>query len=184
MLYPSIQELLTVTAKDGVERLNKYSITMATAKCARIITNEYIEQRYTAERKIANKETDKDLGSLIKKEYRDEKAVKNALREMKAGEFQVLLPEDEGYEDSIVEVVDYEPPKEETKFIKLPVKDFSKKKIEEEKLDDEELDDFDDFDDEELDDETLEDEEFDSEDLMGANQVYTDETGFTIEETE
>ena len=71
MLYPSIQELLTATAKDGEEKLNKYSVVMATAKCARIITNEYIEQRHVAEKKVANKETDKDIGSLINKDYRD-----------------------------------------------------------------------------------------------------------------
>ena len=53
MLYPSIQELLTATAKDGEEKLNKYSVVMATAKCARMITNEYIEERHIAERKIA-----------------------------------------------------------------------------------------------------------------------------------
>ena len=32
MLYPSIQELLKVTEKDGEERLNKYSVTMASAQ--------------------------------------------------------------------------------------------------------------------------------------------------------
>ena len=118
MLYPSIQELLTATAKDGEEKLNKYSIVMATAKCARIITNEYIEQRHVAEKKVANKETEKDISSLINKEYRDEKAVKNALREMKDGKFDVFLPEEEGYENSIVEVVDYVEPKEEYKSYK------------------------------------------------------------------
>ena len=76
MLYPSIQELLKATAKDGKEKLNKYSVVMATAKCARVITNDYIEQRHIAEKKIANKETDKDLASLIKKEYRDVYSIK------------------------------------------------------------------------------------------------------------
>ena len=77
MLYPSIQELLKATEKDGEVRLNKYSLVMATAKCARMITNEYLRERQVAEKMIANKETDRDLASLIKKEYRDEKAVKS-----------------------------------------------------------------------------------------------------------
>ena len=58
MLYPSIQELLKATSKDGQERLNKYSITMATAKCARLITNEYLEERYNAEKKKRGRRID------------------------------------------------------------------------------------------------------------------------------
>ncbi|MBQ7761025.1 MAG: hypothetical protein IJ400_03110 [Clostridia bacterium] len=111
MLYPSIQELLEATAKEGQERLNKYSITMATAKCARVVTNCYLEQRYNAEKKINNKETDKDLSSMITKEYRDEKSVKNAVREIKEGKFEIYLPGEEGYENAIVEVENYQEPK-------------------------------------------------------------------------
>lgn len=160
MLYPSIQELLTATAKEGEERLNKYSVVMATAKCARIITNEYIEQRHVAERRIANKETEKDIGSLINKEYRDEKAVKNALREMKDGKFDVYLPEEEGYEDAIVEVVDYVEPKEEYKSYKQMMLEKNEEKAKA---------DFDDF---------------DSQELMGADEVFTNEEGFTIAEAD
>ena len=122
MLYPSIQELLTATSKDGKEKLNKYSITMATAKCARVVTNDYLEQRYNAEKRIVNKETDKDLSSLINKEYRDEKSVKNAVREIKEGKFEIYLPGEEGYEDSVVEVEDYEEPKAESFFDKNTTK--------------------------------------------------------------
>lgn len=116
MLYPSIQELLTATSKDGKEKLNKYSITMATAKCARVVTNEYLEQRYNAEKKISNKETDKDILSLVNKDYRDEKSVKNAVREIKEGKFDIYLPGEEGYENSIVDVEDYQEPKVESFF--------------------------------------------------------------------
>lgn len=117
MLYPSIQELLNATSKDGKEKLNKYSITMATAKCARVVTNEYLEQRYNAEKKISNKETDKDLLSLVNKDYRDEKSVKNAVKEIKEGKFEIYLPDEEGYETSVVEVVDYQEPKVENYFL-------------------------------------------------------------------
>lgn len=162
MLYPSIQELLTATAKDGEERLNKYSVTMATAKCARMITNDYIEQRHIAEKKIANKETEKDLASLINKEYRDEKAVKNALREMKEGRFEVYLPNEEGYEDAVVEVIDYVEPKEEFK----PYKPFAQEnKVEAAKISDA----FDDF---------------DSKELMDADEVFTNEDGYSVADAE
>ncbi len=158
MLYPSIQELLNATSKEGEEKLNKYSIVMATAKCARVITNEYIEQRHVAEKKIANKETEKDLGSLINKEYRDEKAVKNALREMKDGKFDVYLPGEEGYEDSIVEVIDYVEPKEEYKSYKQMMLEKNEAKADGAFSD------------------------FDSQELMDAKEVFTNEDGFSIED--
>ena len=156
MLYPSIQELLTATAKDGEEKLNKYSVVMATAKCARIITNEYIEQRHIAEKKVANKETEKDISNLVNKDYRDEKAVKNALHEMKEGKFEVYLPNEEGYEDSVVDVIDYVEPKEEYK----PFKQLAQEKTEAETNDA-----FDDF---------------DSKELMDADEVFANEEGFTV----
>ena len=159
MLYPSIQEILKATEKDGEERLNKYSVTMATAKCARMITNEYIKERHAAEKKVANKETDKDLASLIKKEYRDEKAVKNALREMKNGEFEVYLPGEEGYESASVIIENYqEPDRFDTPRYVKP--DSSKAKVEED-MDEE-----------------------DTEELMGADGVFTNDSGFTIEDAE
>ena len=170
MLYPSIQELLTATAKDGEERLNKYSITMATAKCARVITNEYIEQRHNAEKRAANKESEKDIGSLVNKDYRDEKAVKNALREMKEGMFDVYLPNEEGYESSIVEVANYVEPKEEYK----PFKQLNR--INDMSEDDEEEDEDEKFDDKY--------DDFDSKDLMDADEVFTEEVGYTVADAE
>lgn len=176
MLYPSIQELLKATEKDGEVRLNKYSLVMATAKCARMITNEYLRERQVAEKMIANKETDRDLASLIKKEYRDEKAVKNAVWDLKNGEFEVFLPGDEGYEDSTV-VVEQIPelPKEPERVDKNPFK--SEKVDEDEVIDDGEDEDeeFDDRDDEQ-------DEEFDSKELMGANEVFDDDNGYSVDE--
>ncbi len=161
MLYPSIQELLKSTEKNGEERLNKYSITMVTAKCARVITNEYAEQCY-----LANKKGKNDDGTTVKKEYKDEKSVKNALREMKAGEFEIFLPGDEGYEDSLVEIKNYQEPKEENVFIKPT------------KVEAQDEEDFDDFDEE------IEDEEVSTEELMGATGVFDDDSGYTIEDAE
>ena len=89
MIFPSINDL----SKEG--KYNKYKLVIATAKCARMITDEYVLQREFAEKKIANKETDKSLASLIKKEYRDEKAVKNAVNRLYDGRFQIIDDEEE-----------------------------------------------------------------------------------------
>ena len=64
MLYPTIQEL----TKD---EFNRYELALATAKCARMITDEYVKQRETAEKAATgNKETDRNLLNMINKEYR------------------------------------------------------------------------------------------------------------------
>ena len=83
MIFPSINDL----AKD---KYDKYTLVIATAKCAREITEEYVVQREYAERKIANKETDKSIAAMIKKEYRDEKAVKNAVLGLYEGKFRIV----------------------------------------------------------------------------------------------
>ena len=88
MIFPSINDL----TKD---KYDKYTLVIATAKCAREITDEYVIQREYAERKIANKETDKSIAALIKKEYRDEKAVKNAVVGLYEGKFRIIDSEEE-----------------------------------------------------------------------------------------
>ncbi len=90
----------------------------------------------------------------MNKDYRDEKAVKNALREMKDGKFEVYLPEEEGYENAVVDVVDYVEPKEEFKPFKVTVEAKT-----EENYDD-----------------------FDSQSLMDAEEVFTNDEGFGISE--
>ncbi|MBQ7670203.1 MAG: hypothetical protein IJS45_05730 [Clostridia bacterium] len=85
MIFPSINDL-------AQNKYDKYTLVIATAKCAREITDEYVIQREYAERKIANKETDKSIAALIKKEYRDEKAVKNAVMGLYEGRFKIIEP--------------------------------------------------------------------------------------------
>ncbi|MBR2025349.1 MAG: hypothetical protein IKA02_06040, partial [Clostridia bacterium] len=157
---------LKATAKEGEERLNKYSVTMATAKCARMITNEYIKQRVEAEKKAKDKD-EKDVYATVKKEYRDEKAVKNALRELNNGEFEVLLPGDEGYEESTVVVENYvkEVNYENEKPALTVIKTSNDTDI------DEEIED--------------EDDEFElPEELMGASEVFDNDAGFSIQDDE
>ena len=85
MIYPTIKEL----TKGG--EYNRYEIALATAKCARMITNEYTRQRVEAERQMTgNKETDKPLNTMIDKEGRDEKAVKLAIGRIHKGDYTIV----------------------------------------------------------------------------------------------
>ena len=50
MLYPTINDLTK-------GEYNRYELALATAKCARLVTNEYVKQREEAERSMTgNKE--------------------------------------------------------------------------------------------------------------------------------
>ena len=87
MLYPTISELTK-------NEYNRYELALATAKCARIITNEYVKQREAAEKAATgNKEADRNLINMINKEYRDEKAVKNAITRINSGEYKIVRVE-------------------------------------------------------------------------------------------
>lgn len=124
MLYPTIGEL---TKGD----FNRYELSLATARCARLVTDEYVKQRENAERaQTGNKETDKPINALINKELRDEKAVKTAIRRIHDGEY-VIVRRPEGYfesqqkEEEIVETRDIdfkqffksdEPDEDDTEF--------------------------------------------------------------------
>ena len=84
MLYPTISKL----TKD---EFNRYELALATAKCARLITDEYVRQREAAEKAATgNKEADRNLINMINKEYRDEKAVKNAITRLDRGEYKIV----------------------------------------------------------------------------------------------
>jgi DNA-directed RNA polymerase subunit K/omega len=84
MLYPTINDLTK-------GKYNRYELALATSKCARLITDEYVKQREVAEKSLTgNKETDKPLIAMIDKEYRDEKAVKNAISRIYNGEYAIV----------------------------------------------------------------------------------------------
>ncbi len=89
MIYPSIGELT------NNYKINRYTLVVATAKCARIITDEYVKQREYAEKLIASKDAEKgkNIASMIKREYRDEKAVKTAIIGLYGGEFKIIEPD-------------------------------------------------------------------------------------------
>lgn len=83
MLYPTIEELT-----EG--KYNRYELALATARCARLITDEYVRQHDAAEKSITgNKETDRPLNTMIDRELRDEKAVRVAISRLHRGEYSI-----------------------------------------------------------------------------------------------
>ena len=93
MITPSIEQLTK-------GKFNRYSLVIATAKCARLITDEYVSQREKAEKMIADKKTDKSIASLIASDIRDNKAVENAVQKLYHGDYRVILPEDSSEEQT------------------------------------------------------------------------------------
>ena len=90
MLYPTINDL---TKGD----FNRYELSLATARCARIVTEEYVKQREEAEKaQTGNKETDRPINTMINKELRDEKAVRTAIKRIHEGDY-VIVRRPEGY---------------------------------------------------------------------------------------
>lgn len=79
MLYPTIEELTQ-------GKYNRYQLALATAKCARIITDEYVRQHDAAE-KAGTKEMRN--GNGIDRELRDEKAVKVAIGRLHRGDYEI-----------------------------------------------------------------------------------------------
>ena len=84
MLYPTIDELT------NGNQFNRYELALATAKCARLITDEYVRQHDVAEKsQTGNKETDKPINTMIDRELRDEKAVKVAIGRLYEGKYVI-----------------------------------------------------------------------------------------------
>lgn len=89
MLYPTIEELTK-------GEFNRYELALAAAKCARLITNEYVRQHDAAEKSITgNKETDRPLNTMIDRELRDEKSVRVAIDRIYAGKYEIQNNADE-----------------------------------------------------------------------------------------
>ena len=87
MIKPSIDQLTQ-------GKFNRYSLVIATAKCARLVTDEYIAQRAQAEQLVAEKKTEKTIASMISSDIRDKKAVENAVQRLYNGGYTVILPEE------------------------------------------------------------------------------------------
>jgi hypothetical protein len=88
MLHPTIKDLTK-------EEFNRYELTLATAKCARILTNEYVKQREEAEKAMTgNKDSDRNLMNSIDKDLKDEKAIKNAITRFYDGRYEIYREEE------------------------------------------------------------------------------------------
>ena len=99
MIYPTIEELTK-------GEYNRYQLAIATAKCARLITDEYVKQRAAAESTLTgSKEGGGSIASLIDQDLADKKAVKNAIDSMNAGKYAIVdAPvEEESTEEATVE---------------------------------------------------------------------------------
>ena len=88
MIYPTIKQLTG-------DEFNRYELVIGVAKCARIVTDEYIEMRAKAQKMIDNHETEKPLAALIDPIYKDQKAVKIAIAKLESGRFKLRHPETE-----------------------------------------------------------------------------------------
>lgn len=94
MLHPTIKEL----TKD---EFNRYELALATAKCARILTDEYVKQREESERAmIAVKEGDRATAPKVDDDLKDEKAIKNAITRFWDGRYEIYRGEDTEGEDT------------------------------------------------------------------------------------
>lgn len=84
MIYPTIADLTK-------GEFNRYQLTLAAAKCARLITDEYVKQRTNAETTLAGtKEGGSTIASMIDPVLANEKAVKNAIDSMHRGEYEIV----------------------------------------------------------------------------------------------
>lgn len=88
MIYPTIEELTK-------GNYNRYQLAIATAKCARLITDEYVKQRAAAENTLTgSKEGSGSIASLIDQDLADKKAVKNAIDSICAGDYRIVDSEE------------------------------------------------------------------------------------------
>ena len=78
--------------------INRYELVIATAKCARMITDDFILQKELEER-VEGRDLDKPVPVLVSDEFKDEKPVQSAVELLTDGEFRIVeetLPENSG----------------------------------------------------------------------------------------
>lgn len=88
MIYPTVDQLTK-------GEFNRYELVVGVAKCARIVTDEYIDMRNKMQKLIDNHETEKPLSALIDPEYKDQKAVKIAIAKLESGRFRMVRSSEE-----------------------------------------------------------------------------------------
>ena len=81
--------------------INRYELVIATAKCARMITDDFILQKELEER-VEGRDLDKPVPVLVSDEFKDEKPVQSAVDLLTDGEFRIVeetLPENSASKD-------------------------------------------------------------------------------------
>jgi pyrimidine operon attenuation protein/uracil phosphoribosyltransferase len=98
MLHPTIEELTK-------GEYNRYELALATAKCARLITDEYVKQRTAAETALTgSKEGGSTIASMIDQTLANEKAVKIAIGNLEANKYIIVdAPEAAEEEQEVTE---------------------------------------------------------------------------------
>ena len=87
MIHPTVEKL-------SKGEFNRYELVVGIAKCARVVTNEYVELRAKAQKMVDDHLTDKSLAALIPQEYKDQKAVKIAIARLDEGRYRMVRPID------------------------------------------------------------------------------------------
>ena len=85
MIYPTVDTI-------GKGEFDRYSVTVAVAKAACLVKDEYSKQKEEAERIIGNKGSDKSIYALISEELRDDKSIKTAIDRIKNGTYEIKDP--------------------------------------------------------------------------------------------
>ena len=85
--------------------INRYELVIATAKCARMITDDFILQKELEER-AEGRDLDKPIPVLVSDDFKDEKPVQSAVDLLTDGEFRIV-------EETLPENRDPEEPKSE-----------------------------------------------------------------------
>ncbi|MBQ3064410.1 MAG: DNA-directed RNA polymerase subunit omega [Clostridia bacterium] len=93
MIYPTIEKLTK-------GEYNRYQLAIATAKCARLITEEYVRQRAAAEAVLTGNKDGGSIAAMIDQDLADKKAVKNAIDSLDSGKYVIVeASEEEETED-------------------------------------------------------------------------------------
>lgn len=83
MLYPSLQELTT-------DKVNRFELVIATAKCARHITDKLNVEKEAAEQRKDVDRFNKDIKNEVTADSVNDKAVSVAIKRIYAGEYKII----------------------------------------------------------------------------------------------
>jgi DNA-directed RNA polymerase subunit K/omega len=83
MLYPSLENLTN-------ENVNRYRLVIATAKCARYVTQKANEARDIAEQRKEIDRFSKDTKTEMSADAANDKAVSVAIQKISSGEFKIV----------------------------------------------------------------------------------------------